>query len=272
MNHLHRELAPISDEAWKRVDDEARDALHEFLAGRRLVDVDGPHGWAFAAVPTGAIDAVTTDGPSAETGGGATTTALRSVLRLVEVRVPFSIDRETLRKVDRGAPDVALDTVVEAARRAAAIEDDAIFAGLEAADIMGCLSGSEHEPVTYLTPAEITPAVAEAIAVLQDAGIEGPYGLALDPDAWRSVVATTDRGYPLIQHLRLLIDGPVVRAPTLHGGLLVSQRGGDFELIIGGDLAIGYESSDATSIELYLTESFTFRNLEPAAGAALRQG
>ena len=259
MNHLHRELAPISDAAWQQIDDEARDALREFLAGRRLVDVDGPHGWQHAAVPTG--DVVPIEPAEA---------ALRSVLQLIEIRVPFEIEREVLRKVDRGAPTVVLDSVVEAARRAAEIEDTAIFDGLAGTGIAGCAASSEHDVVTYASPAEMAPAVAEAIAVLQDAGVEGPYGLALGPDVWRTIFATTDRGYPLVKHLRLLVDGPVARARTLGGGLLISQRGGDYELVLGGDLAVGYESADADSIRLYLTETFTFRNREPAAAAVLR--
>ena len=42
------------------------------------------------------------------------------------------------------------------------------------------------------------------------------------------------------------------------GALLVSTRGGDYELHLGQDLSIGYLSHDADSIELYLEESLTF--------------
>ena len=38
MNHLLRELAPISDSAWRALDEEARERLRGPLAARRLVD------------------------------------------------------------------------------------------------------------------------------------------------------------------------------------------------------------------------------------------
>ena len=44
-DHLRRELAPISDEAWGQIEDEARRTLRSYLAARALVDVTGPLGW-----------------------------------------------------------------------------------------------------------------------------------------------------------------------------------------------------------------------------------
>ena len=49
MNHLLRSLAPISDSAWKLLDDEARERLTSALAARKLVDFAGPHGWEHSA-------------------------------------------------------------------------------------------------------------------------------------------------------------------------------------------------------------------------------
>jgi uncharacterized linocin/CFP29 family protein len=45
---------------------------------------------------------------------------------------------------------------------------------------------------------------------------------------------------------------------------MVSQRGGDFEIILGNDLAIGYDSHTTSTVALYFTESFTFRILDAA--------
>ena len=44
-----------------------------------------------------------------------------------------------------------------------------------------------------------------------------------------------------------------------------SQRGGDLEIILGQDMAVGYESHTSDKVKLYYTESFTSRILEPAA-------
>ena len=42
MNHLLRELAPISDKGWALIDEEARDRLTPGLAVRKLTDFAGP--------------------------------------------------------------------------------------------------------------------------------------------------------------------------------------------------------------------------------------
>ncbi len=52
--------------------------------------------------------------------------------------------------------------------------------------------------------------------------------------------------------------------------VLLSVRRGDFALTVGQDLSIGYAFHEKHKVELYLTESFTFRVLEPAAAVYLR--
>jgi uncharacterized linocin/CFP29 family protein len=54
--------------------------------------------------------------------------------------------------------------------------------------------------------------------------------------------------------------------------VLLSTRGGDYELTVGQDLSIGYAVHDRENVELYLTESFTFRVLEEKAAIFLRRG
>jgi uncharacterized linocin/CFP29 family protein len=102
------------------------------------------------------------------------------------------------------------------------------------------------------------------------AGIDGPYGLALGPEAYTRVLETTEHGgYPLLDHLRKIIGGPLVWAPGVQGAVVVSQRGGDFLLEVGEDLSVGYDAHDAETVELYLVESLTFRVATPEAAVAL---
>src|SRR5438045_2139861 len=58
MDLLKRELAPITSEAWQQIDEEARRVLKLHLAGRKLVDFSGPHGWQLGAVNTGRLKPV----------------------------------------------------------------------------------------------------------------------------------------------------------------------------------------------------------------------
>ena len=53
MNHLYRELAPISDAAWEEIEKEARRTLKTTLAARKVVDFVGPQGWEASAVGIG---------------------------------------------------------------------------------------------------------------------------------------------------------------------------------------------------------------------------
>jgi uncharacterized linocin/CFP29 family protein len=109
-----------------------------------------------------------------------------------------------------------------------------------------------------------------AVEWLLDAGIGGPYGLALGPEPYTRVLETSEHGgYPLLDHLRKILDGPLVWAPGVGGGAVVSLRGGDFLFESGEDIAVGYDRHDTDVVHLYLVESFSFRVVTPEAAVAL---
>src|SRR5439155_15001411 len=136
-----------------------------------------------------------------------------------------------------------------------------VFHGWEAAGITGIADAATHDPVSLGEDCATYPRhVARAVEALLRAGIDGPYGLALGPEPYTRVLETSEHGgYPLLDHLRKIIGGPLVWAPGVDGAVVVSQRGGDFLLEVGEDLSIGYSSHDANEVQLYLVESFTFR-------------
>lgn len=270
MNHLLREVAPLSSAAWEQVDDEAKDRLTTYLAARRLVDFQGPLGWSHSAVNLGT--SVPVSGPATAKGVQA---RARQVLPLVELRVPFTLDRAALDEADRGNADVDLDPVVEAAASIALSENVAVFHGYEAGGITGIAQASVHEPMEVAGNLEGFPKiVAGAVERLRLAGVKGPYGLALSSEVWTDVVETTEHGgYPLFRHLdHILEGGAIVWSPGVDGGVVLSLRGGDFAFSSGQDLSVGYLAHDVTSITLYLEESFTFQVLSDDAAVALRVG
>ena len=154
MNNLHRELAPISDAAWAQIEEETTRTLKRYLAGRRVVDVRGPVGAALSAVGTGHLQniAAPRDGVLARQ---------REVKALVELRVPFELDRHAIDDVERGANDSDWQPAKDAARQIAFSEDGAIFEGYQAANIVGIRSGTSN-PV--MTLPEDVRAYPEAIA------------------------------------------------------------------------------------------------------------
>jgi uncharacterized linocin/CFP29 family protein len=105
---------------------------------------------------------------------------------------------------------------------------------------------------------EYPTAVSQALTALRLAGVDGPYSLLLSAQEYTEVAETTDHGYPIREHIaRVLGSGEIIWAPAIEGALLVSTRGGDYELHLGQDLSIGYQSHDAGSVQLYLQESLT---------------
>src|SRR3954447_21252106 len=97
MDHLMRQKAPITSEGWAEIDSEARRSLANYLAARKLIDFSGPHGWDHSAVAPGRL------GPAEVLQGGAVRVRPRLVRPLVEVRTPFTVEREELDAIHRGA-------------------------------------------------------------------------------------------------------------------------------------------------------------------------
>jgi uncharacterized linocin/CFP29 family protein len=264
-NHLMRSQAPVSDAGWAEIDGEARRTIVHFLAGRQLVDYVGPKGWIHAGEPTGRV------ADAGELQHGAVRARTRRVQPVVELRSTFEVSRAELEAIDRGACDADLDAVIAAAKGAALAEDDLVFNGLPGADADGFIGASPHEPVAISNDYERYPRfVAQAMARLQEAGVGGPYAIALGPRCYTGVVEESEMGgYPVLEHLRLILGGPVVRAEAVNGAVVVSQRGGDFEIVGGQDFAIGYLDHDADTVRLYLEESLAVRICSPEAAIHL---
>jgi uncharacterized linocin/CFP29 family protein len=265
VSDLQRHRAPIPDGVWKEIDEEAGRVLRLHLAARKLVDFEGPKGWSFSALALGRAEALKR-GPADDVEA-----RLRVVQPLVELRVPFALAREEIEAAARGAEDADWQPLVEAAERLARAEDAAVFHGFEPAGIRGMAKDAEHEAVSLSGDyTEYPAAVTDAIERLREAGVGGPYGIALGPRCHAGLQRTTDAGgYPVLRHVQRLIEGPDVWAPSLDGALVLSLRGGDFRLVSGRDPSIGYLGHDDETVRLYLEESFTFRLLGPEAAVPL---
>jgi uncharacterized linocin/CFP29 family protein len=264
MNNLHRELAPISSEAWTAIEQEATRTFKRHIAGRRVVDLSGPHGVGYSAVGRGH----TVEIAAPDEGVLA---RQRVVSPLVELRVPFTLSREELDNVERGAQDADLDPVKAAARQIAFAEDRAIFEGYPAANITGIRAATSNAPIPQPTdPLQAPEAVAQALSALRLAGVDGPYSVLLSADFYTLVSETSDHGHPIRTHIeRLIPEGEIVWAPAIDGAFVLTTRGGDFDLQLGQDLSIGYLSHDRDTVQLYFQESLTFLVYTAEAAVAL---
>lgn len=262
---LRREMAPVPGQAWKQIDETASRVLKANLSARAFVDIDGPHGWEFAGLNTGRYEVLE--------DAGAVPCAVRQTLPAVEVRVPIHLERPNIDDAARGCEDIDLESVEKAARDVAAFEESAIYNGFEPACIQGILVQAEGPPVSLPgNVAEFPGAVAEAVQRLRAAGQAGPYHLVLGDEAWKALMPSGSGGYPPHRIVKNLIGGDILSSSAFKGGVVVAQTEGAFQLAVGQDLSIGYFAHDNKTVELFLTESFTFRVLDPSAVVRLTPG
>ena len=261
---LKRNLAPLTDKAWAAIDAQAARILKGSLSARKVVDVSGPHGWAAAAVNLGALEA-----PGKEAVPGVAW-ALRKALPLVEIRAPFAVDMAAMDEVDRGRANPDFTAVDAAARRAALFEETAVYHGLAGAGIEGILAAAAHRPVAAALDAPaFLAAVEKAVVLIEKHGIGGPYALVLGTAPYQRLMSGNPAGYPLPAQVKEMVHGDVYWSPAIDGGLVLSRRGGDYELTLGQDLSLGYAGHEGGRVQLFVTASFTFRVLEPAAAVGL---
>ena len=263
MNNLHRELAPVSDAAWAQIEEEVSRTFKRYIAGRRAVDVKGPAGTGLSAVGTGHLlsIAASREGVLARQ---------REVKALVEVRAPFELSRAAIDDVERGASDSDWQPAKDAARQIAFAEDRAIFEGYTAAGIVGLRQGTSNPKMSLPSDVRQYPdAIAQGLGQLRLVGVNGPYRVLLGAEAYTALAETSDHGYPVLDHVKRLVEEKIIWAPAMEGAFVVTTRGGDFELHLGQDLSIGYLNHTDAAVRLYLQETFTFLLLTSEASVAL---
>ena len=262
MNNLLRELAPISDAAWAQIEEETSRTIKRYLAGRRVVYVHGPTGFTLSAVGTGHLRGI-------EAPGDGVTAQQREAKSLVELRVPFELERQMIDDVERGASDSDWQPAKEAARTLAFAEDRAIFEGYAAAGIVGVRQGTSNPQKSLPSDVRKYPeGFAQALSQLRLVGVNGPYSILLSANAYTELAETSDYGYPVLEHVKRLVEGKIIWAPAIDGAFVVTTRGGDLDLQVGQDASIGYSSHTDTHVRLYLQETFTFLYLTSESAVA----
>jgi uncharacterized linocin/CFP29 family protein len=264
MDILKRELAPIPLEAWQEIDAQATRSLKAMLSARKVVDVNGPMGTDFAGVPEGRLDY-----PKQQQKGDVSY-GIHKVHHLVETTMPFELDILELDNVVRGAKDIDLSNLEQAAKKIALFEEKVVYHGMPEANIKGLKACVGDACQTMGSkPEQLLEAIAEGVAIFTERSIEGPYAFVAGPKIWSSMSAHL-QGYPVKMQAENVLGGSVLLSPYLSGesedeAYMISLRGGDLEIILGQDLSVGYEKHSNKTVTLYFTESFTFRILEPAA-------
>lgn len=264
---LRRNLAPITDAAWAEIEAQARRTLTGHLAARHFVSMDGPRGWDFSAVNLGRVRASDAEpAPGVRWG-------VREVKPLIESRAAFELSIWELDNAARGAKDLDLSALVRAARAIALFEEQAVWNGHREAGIEGILGVSPHAPIAAKNePGALVAALERGLIEVEKAGVGGPFGLVADAAVYELVMTGALNGYPIRPRVEAFFSAGIRWSPAIAGAAVISARGGDYTLTLGQDFSIGYQHHDSRAVTLYLTESFTFRAIEPAAAVAIRIG
>lgn len=263
MNNLHRELAPISAEAWEDIEEEVIRTFKRNLGARRVVDLNGPHGSKFTSVGTGHLK-------NLKSTDSSLSVRQHQVVPLMQLRVPFVLDRDEIDAVERGSSDSNWQPAKDAAEKLAYAEDRTVFEGYAGSDMQGMRDGTSNPVLTLPADADDYPdIIAAALKQLKLMGVDGPYVIVMGAEAYTRLSEASDDGYPVLSHIRKLVETDVVWAPAISGAFVLSMRGGDFELSLGRDLSIGYQSHTDSSVKLYLEETLAFRLLSPEAVVAI---
>ncbi|MFW5971912.1 MAG: family 1 encapsulin nanocompartment shell protein [Bacillota bacterium] len=259
MTLLKRHLAPIDDEVWSFIEEEARDVLVDKLNGRKVVNTVGPKGMDYAAYNTGRSMKLDVKDDDA-------IYSIRNVLPLVEVEVPFTIKRSEIESYLRGAKDVDTDDLIDAVNKIANIENNALYYGLEEAGIEGLVSVSDQVTIEVTEETGLITPITSAIQGLKKESVDGPYNLVVGPYLYSLLHKLDEHGYPLRNKITELIGGNIIFSEEMEEkGILIADGEDDFELIVGQDISIGFRRENDEEIEFFLTESFTFKANTPEA-------
>jgi uncharacterized linocin/CFP29 family protein len=256
MHLLRRELAPLEKESWKVIDSRAAEVLKSRLSARKVVRVEGPKGWDYTAITEGKLSVKDDFEDEVKIGR-------YQIKPLIESHISFSLNRWDMDNIVRGARDIDLDSLENAAEKIALFEEDTIYNGNEICDIKGILGSVVWEPIDFgKNNADIIMALIKAMDKMKKVYQQKPYTLVVGQEAWERL-NTEIQGYPFTKRVKDLIGGEIVQSKVVNNAILLPQDNEDLELVLGGDYTIGYIAHDSKNVRLFIAMSFTFRVIDP---------
>jgi uncharacterized linocin/CFP29 family protein len=267
MEWLRRSAAPLSEKAWKEIDELAGSMFKQTVVARRIADFDGPRGWNHVATQLGTFKPAQTPRSS-----GRVRFSIPDVLLLTEIRSDFQIPWADIDIFERVGPTLESKSIEEAARETALAEDALILFGSSTSP--GLFKHPETPRIAlsdWSIPGRVVTDLLTAVQKLDALGVKGPYEAVLSPQHYYSYLRQTGEsgGYPAAKQLGIVIE-KVHNSPVLDGAVLFSTRGGDFMVTVGGDFTVGYRWHDETAVHLFCVETIAAQLLSPEAVCLIR--
>jgi uncharacterized linocin/CFP29 family protein len=256
---LGRDDAPLSPRLWEILDGTVLGVARGELAGRRLLEIDGPYGLGLKSVPL--ADEEIEDG-----------VFVSASLPVTVLRRQFALNVRDLAAFEREPSSIDLGPLVEATRAVVRKEDELVFRG--SARTPGLMTseraaGADLSDWTELGAAERD--VLEAVSALDEAGMHGPYALALAPRRYNLLLRRFETAaVSELDVVRTIATEGVVKAPALEDGGVLIQAGREFaHIVVGQDLSLGFVGPNEGGLEFFVSESLALRVLVPQAVCTL---
>jgi len=264
MDFLKRDSAPITEKGWEELDSRSKEIFKNNLKIRKIIDVEGPYGWDYSSYNLGKNELV--ENPRDGLGWG-----IRQVLPLVEIRNPFVLKQWELDNIERGLENPDLEGLETATKQLSMFENNLILKGLEKANIIGLQTFAKQNSVesSKENVKDFVKSLFEVKKRFMEQGIEGPYTLVINKEIWQGLF-TMNLSYPLNLIVKEIIGAKVKPLHNLEESFVISNRGGDFKLILGQDISLGYDSKVEEQLKFFFTESLTFHVLTPEAIVGLQ--
>ncbi|MBN2870916.1 MAG: encapsulin [Campylobacterales bacterium] len=259
MKFLNRETSPISSAVWSQIDAVFTPLLSQRLKLRSLV------GFTPVAFET---DAIATGNLTSLASSEHLSMSIREPVRMVEIRYGFDLPKSVVEDFKRDKSDFDDTVFKHVANRFSAVENSLILEGVKEAQIEGILNNIPRKPIHAKNTKGLIDAVASMIAAFGAEFVEGPYKLVLSTATLIKMVGESEGGVSVKSRLESLLGANFFVVCESIGDdriLALSQRGGDFALYNGLDVSIGFSEEKEDAYALFMTESCTFRILNPEA-------
>ncbi|MBP8954646.1 MAG: bacteriocin family protein [Armatimonadetes bacterium] len=263
---LARGDAPFGPDVWKRIDDTVVGAATSQLSARRLLEIDGPYGLGLKSIP--GSDRPTGSGEGAVMGFSPT-------MPVSTIQAEFAIPVRDIANFESTGIPFDTSAVARAALDCARQEDDLIFNGSKEMGLAGLLSADNVASVSltqWAEPGDAFENILQAVNALDQAGLHGPYSLALAPALFNGL----HRRYPQgsmteMMHVAQLVTGGIVKAPAISaGGVLVAVGKQYVSIVIGQDLMTGFIGPEAGQLTFFVMESLALRIANPSAVCVIK--
>jgi uncharacterized linocin/CFP29 family protein len=259
MEVLNQSSLPFSNSVWSVIEEEIGEYLAKRLTLRSVVDFRSEYSFETDAIATKNLQTVISqDGLNVAT---------REPIKMMEVKKHFVVPTEVIEDIKRNKSDFDTDALMEAANAFAAFENQTILNGNSSANIEGLLSSVENRVEANNTK-EILMAVAKSLGIFNANFVDAPFKLVVSSTTMAKLYTQSFDGISLKSKIDEILGSDAVVINQEIGdemALVVAQRGGDFEFYSGMDVSLGFEKETSQGVELFLMQTFAFRNLAPEA-------